>query len=125
MKCFSGDMKSNKDLLNCGNCKNSFSLDNITLFLQRKITGCQQVKEKIHNQSTLKINSSSPSYFVQNSVASSTTRDGKENHLHAVIMKFMFSEPQDYICAQCNESVTIEQIIEKHGVVLSKEVKTM
>ena len=73
----------------------------------------------------IKDHSSSPSYFVQNSVASSTTRDGKENHLHAVIMKFMFSEPQDYICAQCNESVTIEQIIEKHGVVLSKEVKTM
>ena len=42
----------------------------------------------------------------------------------------LLSEPQDYICAQCNESTTtaaelIEHISEKHGVVLCKEVKTL
>ena len=74
---FSGDGMSNKDLLNCGNCKKSFSLDNITLFLQHKISGCQQVKEEIlQNERTSRINSSTE--YEQNNVATSTTKDGKE-----------------------------------------------
>ena len=69
---------SRQDLLNCGNCKKSFSLDNITLFLQHKINGCQQVKEEIQNQRRSQINSSVD--FVQTSVPTSTTKDGNDNN---------------------------------------------
>ena len=79
---------SSQDLLNCGNCKISFSLDNITLFLQHKISGCQQVKEEIQNERISRINSQTE--FEKNNVATSTTKDGMESLLQPNTRGFIY-----------------------------------
>ena len=75
------------------------------------MTGFQQVKEETQNQSTSKRISSSD--FV-NSVPTSTTKEGKDNYLQTVIMKFFLLQSLK------TTFLLLEHISEKHGVALCK-----